>query len=199
MATAKKPTLPALSVLTTQAIALVASVLSVFGRATETYREFALLLVMGRGAKNPDGTFAFPIEIGGVVVADWAGKSQAYRDWTSKVYADAGIDNKVLLRKVQSSVRNHVSEVNREFMTKQGIDFVLYGMDKASQSEKQKANKAKSIVRSAKGSPAATAAALSSSLLDPKGPKDGAVQLATLINNQMATLAKHSVDLDQQH
>lgn len=190
MATTRKNSIPALPTITASAVALVATVVAIFGRATETYRAFALLLVQGR--------VHFTTTVDGKDVPDWGGKSQEYRDWTAKVYADAGITDKALLRKVQSSVRNHVSDVAREVMKEQGVSFALYGMDEASQSAKQKNAAAKSIVRTAKNSPIETAAALSASLLDPKGPADGSMQLATLIHNQLVELSKSPVSLDQQ-
>jgi hypothetical protein len=70
-------------------------------RHTEILEGLAMMLVDARSQFTTDD---------GV---DWGGRSWDYRQWVSKLYDDAGLDD-VYRRKIQASVRYHVGNLLRE-------------------------------------------------------------------------------------
>lgn len=183
--------IPSKETLLVSAVAMVSAVVDMFGRATDTYRAFAILLVQLR--------FHVQVELAdGTTGPDWTGKSTEYKNLVKQVYSDAGITDIKTLAKVQSTVRNHVSQQVREVMLAQGATdetFALYEMDELSHNAKQARGTATRFNKTITANPSATVQALTAALLDPKGGDP--VVLVTEIHNMVIKLGKAKFDLDK--
>lgn len=187
----RKNIIPSQAKLKADAVAMVPEVIETLGRATKVYQAFALLIAMARFYILVDGR------------PDWTGTSQEAKNYSGDILTEAGITDRAVRARVLSSVRNHVSDAVREVMVKQGATdstFVEYGMDKDSQSAKQKQAKSDRIVKSAKNNPTATVAALTAHLTDPKAgdPVEVVKAAAALLNGLVASANKNGIALDKQ-